>query len=462
MAVCLAAGFMTLLSVSIINVALPPIRETLDASDNELQWMTSGYALSFGLVLVASGRLGDARGRRPLFIFGTVLFTVSSILGGLSPDAKWLVIARFIQGIAAGVINPQIAGVIQDLFPAKERGRAFGQLGAVIGIATAIGPVLGGALLAGLGPEVGWRWTFFINVPVGLVVIALAMVYIPKKQRLDGKNDLDPGGIVLLGVGLLTILWPIMNGKPFGPIDAVWIGAGAIFITFFIFWERWWQSRGNSPMVDLMLFRIPAFTAGTFLAFLFFSAFTGIFFVLTLFLQGPVGYVPLIAGLVLTANAIGSSISAGLSGKHVYKSGPKILVVGLTLVIAGLIAMVLLIHFLQLDTQIGWWLVSALFVAGLGIGMVISPNQTITLAHVPVSSGGAAGGVLQTAQRMGTAVGLAISSALYFTAIAAGDPVLAVNRSLIFSAGLTTLALAFGFLELYRSKRRRGRPNIGG
>src|SRR3954454_13633751 len=179
MSVALVAGFMTLLDVSIVNVALPSIRNDLHLSSGELQWVLSGYALTFGLLLVPAGRFGDARGRRDVFIAGLAIFTLASAAAGLATGPLWLVIARLIQGAASGVVNPQVSGLIQQLFEPRERGRPFGLLGATIGISTAIGPLLGGLLTKIFGAAEGWRWIFYINVPIGVVAILLGWRWIP-------------------------------------------------------------------------------------------------------------------------------------------------------------------------------------------------------------------------------------------------------------------------------------------
>src|SRR4051812_13407985 len=173
--VCLVAGFMTLLDVSIVNVALPSIKIGLGAGDNELQWIVSGYALTLGLLLVPSGRAGDAHGRRTVFMIGVALFSLASAVCGLAPSAGVLIAARLLQGCAGGLITPQISGFIQTLFRGQERGIAFGLFGTVVGISTAIGPLLGGALIALFGTDEGWRAVFFVNLPVGVVALVLAM-----------------------------------------------------------------------------------------------------------------------------------------------------------------------------------------------------------------------------------------------------------------------------------------------
>ena len=182
-AVCLGAGFMTLLDVSIVNVALPSIEASLGAGPSDLQWIVAGYTLAFGLVLVPAGRLGDVRGRRTVFVAGLTGFVVASAACGLATTPEMLAVMRLVQGLAAGVLNPQVVGLIQQLFTGPERGRAFGLFGATIGVSTAVGPLLGGLLLAVFGEDQGWRAVFLVNVPLGAVLIPLALRYLPRTDR---------------------------------------------------------------------------------------------------------------------------------------------------------------------------------------------------------------------------------------------------------------------------------------
>ena len=177
--VCLVAGFMTLLDVSIVNVALPSIEHGLHAPTSDLQWIVSGYALTFGLVLVPSGRVGDATGRRRMFVLGVLTFGVASLLCGVATGSTMLVGARLLQGIGGGLLNPQVSGLIQELFRGAERGHAFGLLGATIGLCTAVGPITGGLILQAFGADTGWRWVFFVNLPIAVTAVVLAMRWLP-------------------------------------------------------------------------------------------------------------------------------------------------------------------------------------------------------------------------------------------------------------------------------------------
>src|SRR5690554_491160 len=218
LAVLLVAIFMSLVGVSIINVVLPAIQVGLDASESDLQSALTGYALTFGVVLVAAGRAGDVFGRGPLFIVGVALFTLSSVAAWLAPDPASLNIARVIQGLGSGLLNPQAVGMIQQYFRGAERGRAYGALGSVVGVSVAIGPVLGGLIIALLGEGPGWRWTFLVNVPIGALAIVLALRWFPRPMRIPkdisaqaSSRDLDPVGAVLLSLAMLALLLPFVE-----------------------------------------------------------------------------------------------------------------------------------------------------------------------------------------------------------------------------------------------------------
>src|SRR4051794_34436248 len=248
MSVVLVAGFMTLLDVSIVNVALPSIRADLDLSAGELQWVLSGYALTFGLLLVPAGRFGDARGRRAVFVAGVAAFTLASAAAGLAGSALFLVIARLAQGAAAGVVNPQVSGLIQQLFEPRERGKPFGLLGATIGVSTAVGPLLGGLLIAIFGAESGWRWIFYINVPIGIAAILLALRYIPARpadEQATERQTLDPVGVLLLGAGVLLLLLPLVQEREWhGPGKWLLIPAALAVLGGFVAWERRYARHG--------------------------------------------------------------------------------------------------------------------------------------------------------------------------------------------------------------------------
>ena len=449
--ICLVAAFMTLLDVSIVNVALPSIRSGLGASPAGLQWILSGYAVAFGLVLVPAGRLGDARSRRAVFMTGLALLTLSSAAGGLARTVLWLVIARLVQGFAAGIVNPQIAGLIQILFRGRERGRAFGALGATIGIATAAGPLLGGALISLAGTREGWRWVFYVNVPVGLIALPLAWRLLPAPGTGRRRESLDPVGVVLLGVGVIALLLPFVQDRQWhGNVKWLLVPCAAVVLAGFLGWER----RHHQPLLDLSLFRLRSYALGSTIALLYFAGFTSIFFIFTLYLQNGLHYSALLAGLAITPFALGSALGSTVGGRMVVPFGRSLVALGLALVAAGLAATFLTVRAVPgghaaLATAV------PLLVAGIGSGLVISPNQAITLSEVPPEGGGSAAGVLQTGQRIGTAIGIAAVGAVFFAAVSAshGDWAVAFRHGLVVVTVFVLIALCAAVFDLLAGDR---------
>ncbi|GAA2371615.1 MFS transporter [Dactylosporangium salmoneum] len=457
MSVALVAGFMTLLDVSIVNVALPSIRAELHLGSGELQWVLSGYALTFGLLLVPAGRFGDARGRRNAFIAGLVVFTLASAAAGLATGPLWLVAARLVQGAAAGVVNPQVSGLIQQLFAPPDRGRPFGLLGATIGVSTAVGPLLGGLLIQAFGAAQGWRWIFYINVPIGAVAIALAARWLPgRPEERRERESLDPFGVVLLGVGVLLLLLPLVQERQW-PGAGKWLlaVAAAVVLAGFVAWE-WRFARHGTSLVDLSLFKVRSYGLGTLVGLCYFGGFTSIFFTYTLLLQSGLQYSALQAGLAITPFALGSAAASALGGRTVVRYGRPLVASGLVLVAVGLAATLVA---LDLVPGRGAGLAAALplLVAGIGSGLVISPNQTLTLAEVPVRRAGSAGAVLQTAQRIGTAIGIAAVGSVFFSRLAGtgGDWESAFRASLYVTIGFVLVALVAALVDVGSGLRRQ-------
>jgi EmrB/QacA subfamily drug resistance transporter len=454
--VALVAGFMTLLDVSIVNVALPSIRDELHLSSGELQWVLSGYALTFGLLLVPAGRFGDARGRRDVFIAGVVVFTLASAACGFAPSALWLIVARLLQGAAAGVVNPQVSGLIQQLFEPSERGRPFGLLGATIGISTAIGPLLGGLLIALMGPAQGWRWIFFINVPIGVAAVILARLWIPvaPSSSESRRSTLDPVGVALLGVGVVVLLLPLVQEREWhGAVKWLLIPVAVAILAGFVAWERRF-GRDRTPVIDLSLFRVRSYGLGALIGLFYFAGFTTIFFIYTLYLQSGLHYSALEAGLAITPFAVGSALGSAVGGRVVTRFGRPLVAGGLVAVAVGLIATDLALRAVP-GSGAGWAAALPLLLAGLGSGFVISPNQALTLSEVPVARAGSAGAVLQTGQRIGTAVGIAAVGALFFARLAdnGGDWAAAFRSALWLTVAFVLIALVAAVADVLAARR---------
>ena len=335
--VCLVGGAMVLLDVSIVNVALPSIETGISAAQSELQWVVSGYALTFGLLLVPAGRIGDVRGRRVVFVAALGLFTLASAACGLAPNGITLVVARLVQGLAGGSVTPQISATIQEMFQGRERGKAFGAFGTMVGIATAVGPLLGGVLIQIFGDANGWRAVFFVNIPIGLVAMPLAWKLLPKPERAAQRkrHDLDPTGVVLLGVGVVLLLLPFVQNQEWGAWRWWLLPAAAVVLGGFVGWERFYDKRGHEPLVDLMLYRRRSYSAGSAMITLYFAGFTPLFFVFTLYLQSGLQYTALAAGVAITPFALGSAVAAAIGGRKVSDVGRPLIVIGLVLVLVG-------------------------------------------------------------------------------------------------------------------------------
>jgi len=464
-AVAVSVAALTILDLSKVNVGLPSIEKSLGAGATELQVIVAGYALAFGLALVPAGRLGDIYSRKLMFVIGLSGFTAASLLCALAPSIEALVIGRILQGIAAGVQMPQVLGLVQQLFQGEARGRAFGVFGATIGVSTAFAPSLGGLLILLGGPEDGWRLLFWMNIPLGLAAIFFALRLLPKRSGPRVKSNLDLIGVLLLGVATFSLLFPFVlttGGPGDSPLRWLWLASAALFGGVFVWWELAYQRRGKSPVVHFALFRKSSYRNGLLLATAYFGALPAVFLISTLFLQEGLGLAPVFAGLVSIPFALTSAITAFIGGRLVQRYGRALVVFGLVFVIIGFsLDLVLAI---SLPAELApWGMGAALLIAGIGGGFVISPNQTLTLADVPVSEGGVAGSMAQLGQRVGTSIGVAAATAMYFATILreSGTEVELVayqdgfRNALLISIGLMVAALGLGVFDLNARRRQR-------
>ncbi len=482
LAVCQLALFATLIDVSVTNVALPSIGRATSASPSQLQWVVSGYVLAYALVPVLGGRLGDDRGRRAMFLVGVGGFVATSVLVGLAPDARVLIALRVVQGLFGGLVNPQVAGIVQQLFRGAERGRAFGAIGATVGTATAIGPLLGGLLIGLGGPQLGWRLVFFANLPIGLVVLVLGRRWLPAPEpREPGSRrpQLDVVGAALLGLTTLCVLFPTVQYDTARDPRLFWLALPAVPL-FAAFLRREWRltRARRDPLVDLRLFRQPSYTAGVGLALLYFAAFTGLPLVLALYYQLGLGFSALQSGLGVTAFAVGSAVAAPIAGRLVPRFGRPLVIAALLLFALGAVAVGLVVSRAAPTTDVVTTtarLALPLLLLGLGSGAIITPNQALSLADVDPRMGGAAGGVLQTAQRIGSAIGQAVIGSVFFAVLAARGVApggradaggsssgvdaaayaSAMSTAVVATLAFVVLALAFGFTDLLLTRRRR-------
>ena len=454
------AGFMGLLDVTIVNVALPSIQQDLGASVAGVQWVVSGYALAFGLVLAAAGRLGDALGRRRMFLWSLAAFVATSALCGAAPTIELLIAARLLQGLAAGTLGPQSSGLIQQLFSGPERAKAFGVFGATVGLSTAVGPVAGGVILAVAGEPAGWRWVFLVNVPLGLAGLALARRVLPPSPlvRRGVLGEIDTLGAVLLGAGVLCALLPLVQSEAGGLVRLWWLFPAAVaLLATFAWWELRTARRGRPPLLEpVLLTGTPGYLTGAMIGLTYFIGFSGLWLVFAIFFQTGLGYTPLESGLAVTSYALGGAVSSAVAGRLVSRFGRWVTVLGLCCVLAGFAAATAVL-LLAPAADAGWVLALPLLVAGTGGGAVISPNIALTLDAVPVRMAGAAGGALQTVQRLGSAFGTAALAAVFY-GVVSGDGrhyVAGLAAALLTAAGFVLVALVLAVRELRASRRRK-------
>ncbi|MFG2275670.1 MFS transporter [Streptomyces chartreusis] len=455
--VTLVAGFMSLLDVTIVAVALPTVQHNLHASPAQVQWIVSGYTLTFALALVTAGRLGDALDRRRIFLMALCGFVVFSAACGAAPNITLLVVARLAQGLAAGFMAPQNSAFIQQLFRGAERGRAFGYFGATVGISSASGPLLGGTILALADGQQGWRWIFYVNVPIGILAVLLGRRLLPRSQP-SGRRHVDVPGVLLLGLGVLALMYPLVQAES-GGLGRLWwmFPVGTSILTVFVRRQYRLVARGTRPLLDPRLFTtVRGYAVGAGVGTLYFIGFSGVWLVFALFYQNGLAFSPLRSGLAVTPFALGSAGAAVVAGRLVDRYGRLLTVCGLAGVICGLGGAALLLRFAPVGIA-PWIAAPVLFLGGIGGGFVVSPNITMTLRDVPVDMAGAAGGALQTGQRLGAAVGTAALPGLFYMVLGSGDDyqgALVIALGTAIAGMLTSLALAV--FDWRRDRRTRG------
>ncbi|WP_426245728.1 MFS transporter [Nocardioides sp. LHG3406-4] len=412
-ALCLGF-FMILVDTTIVSVATPAIIDDFDAPVNTVVWVTSAYLLAYAVPVLITGRLGDRFGPRRLYVLGLVLFTAASLWCGLTTSIDGLILARVFQGLGASLMTPQTMAIITRIFPSAHRGRAMSLWGATAGVATLIGPVLGGVLVDSLG----WEWIFFVNVPIGLVALVLAMRLVPRLETHHHRFDWL--GVALSGAGMLLLVFGVQEGHQYdwsviiGPIT-VWrlIVVGLVVLVGFV----WWQSRNpHEPLMPLGLFADRNFSIANLGIATVGFAFTAMGFPLMLWAQVVRGYSPTQAGLLLVPMAVVSLVLASWVGKLSDRVHPRILtVLGFGFLIAGLL---LLSWWMAPDTAL-WQLVLALAAVGVGSSFLWAPLSTTANRNLSLRLAGAGAGVYNANRQVGSVLGSAAIAVLIDSRLAA-------------------------------------------
>lgn len=453
--------FMALVAVSVVNVGMTPIGHSLHAETSQLQWVVSGYALAFAVFLVSAGRLGDATGRRRVFVSGVALFTIGSLASGLAPTADFLIAARLLQGLGSGLLNPQTTGIIQQQFSGQARAKAYGMFGTTVAVATMVGPLFGGILIRSFGESLGWRMMFLVNVPIGIIGIVLAILWLPNDRRtaatrpgqVKTKTDLDPAGSLLMAVAIFAIMWPFVE-RSAGAINWIALPIGLALFWGFIVWENRYKGRGREPMLDTSLFKEEAFRNGILIVGLYFLGGTSVWLIVAVYMQTHLGQSALTAAMIGLPASILSGILAPVAGRYVLRAGRRLIMGGIALMLVALAGTVVVMWNIESGALPVWTAAIPLSLVGAAGGMTISPNQTLTMKSVSPRISGVAGGVMSLGQRIGTAVGTALIPGIMFSFADAGR-----GWTLGFAAsfGAIFVLMIFGLVFTIKDRRREVR-----
>ncbi|MGW6918227.1 MFS transporter [Kitasatospora sp. NPDC054939] len=416
--VCVAGGFTTLLDQSVLNTSIPALRESLHAQPAHLQWIVAGFSLAFGLALIPGGRLGDVKGRKWFFVTGLALFTAVSLVSATATEPWVLVAARLLQGAGAGLVNSQMIGTMQDVFTGQLRTRALGLYMVVGGLAATLGPPVGGLMLAAFGPENGWRVTFLINVPFGLLTVLLAARYLPRPRPSAGHADLDLVGLLLVGALTVALMLPFVQP----PGWTGWLGfavAACALVALLVWWQRRYSRSGGHPLIHPALARSAPYALGTTVAMAQFGSSIAAGLILVMFLQDGLGMSALGASLVALPSAVAFGFASAMAWRVVQRFGRKTVTLGMaasaaSLLVGGLVArwapavaLPLLLAGIQL-------------IGGVATGVMAATNQAYVLRHAPAEAAGVGGGILQMSQRISAAVCVSALSGLYLRATDGG------------------------------------------
>ncbi|MFI2236502.1 MFS transporter [Streptomyces chrestomyceticus] len=463
LAVVLIASFMDAVDVTVVHMAVPHIQQDIGASSAQVQWITGGYALAFALGLITGGRLGDLFGRRRVFLLGVVGFTVTSLVCGVADNAEMLLAGRVVQGAMAALMVPQVLSIIHVTFPERERGKVFGIYGAVMSLGTIAGPLVSALLVQGDLFGLGWRPIFLVNLPLGIAgLIAGALVISESKAERAARLDLV--GVALASAGLLALVLPLTQGRELGwpAWTYVSMAASVPVLALFVAWEQRLLRRGGSPLVVLSLFARRSFAGGQGVQLMFGLA-SGVFFLAwTLYLQLGLGFSPLKAGLSGLPLSAAMMAGAGMSMQVlVPRFGRAVLQTGALLAAAGMLLFACLAQHYGSGIAM-WQAIVPLVPMGLGMGLIIAPLTDVILSEVPHEHAGSASGLTNTTVQLGQAVGVALSSVIFFGRLGHGDPAAqAARMPHAFTGSLWYVAAAFALLSALPRTAGTKKPAAG-
>ena len=446
--VVLVTGFfMIMLDTTIVNVAIPAMSAGLNTTLDQILWVLNAYILTYAVLLITAGRLGDLYGQRNLFAIGLAIFTVASALCGFAQDANQLIAARVLQGIGGAVLTPQTLSILTVLFPPERRGAAFGVWAGVAGLATLTGPTVGGAIVT----YIDWRWIFYVNVPIGIAALVATFVIIPD-LRPGRRHGCDIVGIILSTAGLFGVVFGLIEGERFswGEIGSYVITipevivAGAALLVLFVIWERF-QAE---PLVPLSLFEERNFAVANWIAASIAFGMMSLFLPIVIYLQSVRGFSALTAGLTLAPMSLTSMVVAPFAGRMADRVGGKyILMAGILLFAIGFGSLTFVAG--PDSTWIDF--LGPAIVSGAGMGMTFAPMTTVAMRDISPRMAGAASGVLNTTRQVGAAVGSAVVGALLQNNLAT-----ALHDQAVSHAGALPAAYREQFIAAFSSVASNG------
>lgn len=415
------AFVMDLLDSTIVNIAIPSIQANLGASYATIQWLVAGYSLTFALLLITGGRMGDVFGYKKVFLYGIAGFTITSLLTGIAPNSTFLVVARLLQGSMAALMVPQVMSLMQVMYKPSERAGVMGMFGMLGGLGASLGPIIGGLLLK--ANLFGWDWRpiFLINLPVGIFAFIAGWKFLP-----EGKSEhplhIDIKGTLMIIAALSLLVFPLIEGRDLNwPIwTLIMLGASIPALMAFWAYETRKHGRDKSALIVPSLFKVKTFTSGILMNLIVDSLMVGYFLTVTLVLQIALGYSPIRAALTSIPTAVGMTIGFAVLGqKLIPKLGRKVISIGSTVFAAGLIYTSWIFSHYLLSAH-SWQFIPGLLILGIGLSLIMVPIFSVALKDVDSNHAGSASGILNAVQQVGGAVGIAIIGVIFFGQLSHG------------------------------------------
>ena len=463
-AAVLAAMIMNILDSTIVNVAAPAIQRDLAMSSSALEWIAAAYTLAIAAGLMTGGRLGDMFGRKRMLLVGLTVFVLASIACSVAWSPEALIVARVVQGLSAAALTPQCFGLIRDIFPPAQMGKAFAALGPVIGLSTVAGPVVAGLLIRADLFGTDWRSLFLINLPIGAFALVVGAKVLPNSQVRQDRIRLDGVGTMLLAAASFLLVFPLVDGRSLGWPSWIWgvLAAALPLLAVFAMQQRRRLRAGRTPLVEVTILRKRSYVSGIVFVVVFFGSIVGFSLAVGLFLQIGLGFTALHASLYMAALAVGAFFGSGVGAWAATAVGRPILHVGLALMAVGTIVLYLSLR--AADTVGAGTLVPGLAVFGFGMGMIFVPLFSIIIGEIDDHEVGSASGLLESVQQLGASLGVAVLATLFFdklsledggpqAAMRAGRHLVAAEDTLIVTTIVIGVAFVLGWLLPRRARQ---------